>query len=152
MPTITEERGTLSTPDIRPGQSTSQRRSQRILFSMPLRVSGKLVNNSAFAEYTSTLIVNAHGGLILLQQAVSPGQIVTLKNVRTEEEVPCTVVYIHPRASGVQEVGVEFEQPNSRFWRVLFPPEDWTPHSPEAKGFVNKPGPPVAAKSATLKK
>jgi hypothetical protein len=30
-------------------------------------------------------------------------------------------------------VGIEFDEPAPRFWRVAFPPEDWSPHSPEAK-------------------
>jgi hypothetical protein len=36
------------------------------------------------------------------------------------------------------EVGIELEKPSPRFWRVSFPPEDWTPRSAEAKG-MNRP-------------
>jgi hypothetical protein len=31
------------------------------------------------------------------------------------------------------EVGIEFLGPAPRLWRVAFPPEDWSPRSPEAK-------------------
>jgi hypothetical protein len=34
---------------------------------------------------------------------------------------------------GKREVGVEFVEPSHGFWRVTFPPEDWSVHSPEAK-------------------
>jgi hypothetical protein len=34
---------------------------------------------------------------------------------------------------GKAEIGLEFTTPNSTFWRVAFPPEDWTPKHPEAR-------------------
>ena len=29
------------------------------------------------------------------------------------------------------EVGVEFLKPAPKFWRISFPPDDWTPKDPE---------------------
>jgi hypothetical protein len=123
----------VSTPNIRPGATANQRRSQRIHLSVRLEVSGKRKNGAVFAESATTLIVNAHGGLLLLKEVVWPGQILTLKNAITTEEVSSTVVDVNPAATGAAEVGVEFCEPHPRFWRVVFPPEDWTPRSPEAK-------------------
>jgi hypothetical protein len=117
-----------------------------------LQVSGKNQDGRTFAEKTSTLIVNAHGGLILLKEAVAIGQILTIKSVKTDEELSCTVVDINPGANQVPEVGVEFLQANPRFWHVSFPPADWTPRSPEARHFENKPSIPVTAKPTTIKK
>jgi hypothetical protein len=37
--------------------------------------------------------------------------------------------------TGATEISVEFESPSPRFWHIAFPPEDWTPKSPEAKRF-----------------
>lgn len=131
----------MSTPNIRPGALANQRRSQRILLAVPLRVSGKRANGAAFVEHVSTLIVNAHGALIPLREAVRDGQPLNLRNMTTGEEVHCTVVDLNPGANGVPEVGVEFMEPNPRFWRVSFPPADWSTRSPEAKRFSSSPGP-----------
>ena len=80
-----------------------------------------------------TIVVNAHGVLISLDANVTVGQVLVLKNLQTQEESPCRVVdlSIHDKKSAV---AVEFLEPAPRFWRIAFPPEDWTPRNPEAKG------------------
>ena len=35
------------------------------------------------------------------------------------------------------DVGVDFSQPNPKFWSVSFPPDDWTPSHPDAKTNQN---------------
>jgi hypothetical protein len=143
----------MSTPNIRPAPTANQRRSQRILLSVPLRVSGKRVNGTTFVEHTKTLIVSAHGALLQLQEPVLQGQSLNLRNVVTGEEVACQVVDLNPGSSGLAETGVEFGQPNPRFWRVSFPPTDWSPRSPEAKRFAASPiATPPAAKEPAAKK
>jgi hypothetical protein len=129
----------MSTPNIRPSMFANQRRSQRLLLTVPVRVSGKRANGTAFAEYTNTLIVNAHGALIHLKEPVKEGQTVAVKNVTTGEELACTVVDVNPGANEVPEVGLEFATPSPRFWRVSFPPADWSTRSPEAKRFTGGP-------------
>ena len=143
----------MSTPNIRPTLTANQRRSQRILLSVPLLVSGKRVNGTVFVEHTKTLIVSAHGALLQLQETVLQGQPLTLRNVVTGEETVCKVVDLNPGASGLAEIGVEFAQANPRFWRVSFPPADWSPRSPEAKRFASSPvAAPPAAKEPAAKK
>ena len=141
----------MSTTNSRPPLAANQRRSQRILLSVPLRVSGKRVNGTAFVEHTKTLIVSAHGALLQLQEPVLQDQSLNLRNVATGEEVLCKVVDLNPGATGLAEIGVEFEQANPRFWRVSFPPADWSTHKPEAKRVAsnpNAPKPPVKAPAA----
>jgi hypothetical protein len=121
----------LSTP-IRPPH-ISQRRSQLILLSVGVVVSGERANGSPFSERTTTLIVNAHGALIRLRQAVLAGQRLRIKNLMTNEERPCVVADINPGQSASPEMGVAFSESCPEFWRVSFPPEDWSPHSPEAR-------------------
>ena len=129
----------MSTPNIRPTQTANQRRSQRVLLSVPLRVSGKRLNGAPFVEHTQTLIVNAHGALFPLQEPVREGQGLNVKNVVTGEEVACKVVDLNPGGNGLAEIGVEFAQPNPRFWRVSFPPVDWSARNPESKRFESGP-------------
>lgn len=147
MSTTTEKGAkVVSTANTHPASFANQRRSQRILLSVPLRVSGKHANGKPFAEFTHTLIVSAHGALIQLREPVRVGQRVNAENASTGEEIECTVVDVNPGANGVPEVGVEFTEPNPRFWRVSFPPADWSPRNAEARRFAtgsSQASPPV---------
>ena len=123
----------MNTLTIRPQPFAQQRRSQRILLSIPVVISGNRDDGSPFVERTKTLVVNAHGALIQLRERVFVNQILRIKNVATTEEVSCTVVDISHSSTEVPEIGVGFSKPAPSFWRVAFPPEDWTPRNPEAK-------------------
>jgi hypothetical protein len=126
----------LSSSHIRSLTLANQRRSQRILLSVRVGVAGIRTNGRTFNEETSTLVVNAHGCLILLNEPVEPGQELTLTHSRTAEAVSCSVKSVGASSSGGIEVGIEFNGANPRFWRASFPPEDWTPQSPDAKPIV----------------
>ena len=126
----------MSTPSVRPGNPANQRRSQRVLLSVALHVSGTTLHDERFSERTSTVVVSAHGAMLLLRERVQTGRRLTLHNIGTNEEISCTVVDINAGVNGLAEVGVEFLQPCPRFWRVTFPPADWSPRSPEAKRFA----------------
>jgi hypothetical protein len=68
-----------------------------------------------------------------LALTVEVGQLLGIKNTRTLEELVCRVVHLGPEYANKREVGVEFQVPAPRFWRIAFPPDDWTTHSPDAK-------------------
>jgi len=138
------------TSNARPGSMGNQRRSQRILLSVPVVVSGKHANGVPFREDTTTMVVNAHGALILLREPVIVGEVVRVTHEGTGEQLDCTVKDIDPGQHGRPEIGIEFAHPNPRFWRVSFPPAGWTSHSPEAKGYVKQSAP--AAKPPAVKK
>jgi hypothetical protein len=113
-----------------PGQP---RRSQRVLLSISILIFGQHANGSPFSERTKTQVVNAHGAMIELRVPVRVGQPLRLKNLATNEEAACTVADISRGVNEVPKVGIAFAKPSPGFWRVAFPPEDWSPHSPEAK-------------------
>jgi hypothetical protein len=117
----------------------NQRRSQRILLAVPLLVSGQHADGTTFVEHASTLIVNASGGLIALKEVVSVAQTLSLKNANTDIEISCAVVNVERRGGGLNEVGIEFRGEDQNFWRVNFPPTDWTSRSPEAKRYDQDP-------------
>jgi hypothetical protein len=87
---------------------------------------------------TVTQIVNAHGTLIQLREPVLIGQNIRMNNVSTNEEIECTVVDI-TKGNTIPEVGLAFVDPSPHFWRVSFPPADWSPRSPEAKRYSSDP-------------
>jgi len=116
-----------------PVHTGARRRSQRVLMQVAVRIRGMDAQNNTFQEETETLAINAHGALVLLKARVTSGCAVQMQHKRTEEEQECHVVFLGPVRGGKAEVGLEFTAPRPQFWRVAFPPEDWTPKSPEAR-------------------
>ena len=117
----------------------ARRRSQRVLMQVSIRVRGKDAQGKDFEEMTETLAVNAHGALILLNVRVISGAIIHVKHNKTEEEQECHVAFLGPVRSGRAEVGVEFTSSHPTFWRVAFPPDDWSSKHPEARTAAKLP-------------
>ena len=115
----------------------AKRRSQRVLMQVGVRIRGKDAQGKDFEEDAQTLAINAHGGLILVTARLISGAVVHMKHHKTEEEQECHVAFLGPVRSGKAEIGLEFTTPRPTFWRVAFPPEDWTPKNPEARTISN---------------
>ena|SRR5580692_19030 len=130
---------TPTTPTVPPAAAPThpgpRRRSQRVLMQVGVRLRGDDAQGKAFDEESETLAINAHGALILMQARVTSGSKVRMYHNRTEEEQECYVVFLGPVRAGKAEVGLEFSSPCPTFWRVAFPPEDWSPKHPEARGM-----------------
>ena len=114
-------------------RAANRRRSQRVLMNVPVRVSGQAVDGAAFEERTHTLSISAHGALLVVAAPVHRGQRFILSNVQTKAALECVVVHLEQLPGEPTQVGVEFMLPNPAFWRVAFPPKDWTPRHPDAK-------------------
>ena len=115
--------------------TTGKRRSQRLFLQVRVIVEGKLANKTPFREETHTIVVNAHGALVEMSTSLDPGQSVTLVNVRTSEKTECTVKLVTPAEAKKFNTAFEFSNPNPGFWRISFPPDDWTKKSPDAKKY-----------------
>jgi hypothetical protein len=113
----------------------ARRRSQRVLMQVGIRIRGKNAQGVDFEEHTETLAINAHGALVLLTARVTSGSLVQVRHNKTEEEQECHVAFLGPVRGGKAEIGLEFSVPRPTFWRVAFPPEDWTPRHPEARSI-----------------
>jgi hypothetical protein len=111
----------------------ARRRSQRVLMQVAVRIRGEDVQGKSIEEETETLAINAHGALVLMKARLTSGSKVFLQHKRTQEEQECHVAFLGPVRAGKAEIGLEFASPRPGFWRVAFPPEDWTPRSPEAR-------------------
>jgi len=141
----------INPTDVQTGSKISQlRRSQRVCLRLPIIVLREGPGTNVASEETTTLIVSAHGALIQLALTVEVGQRLVLKNKQTMEELVCRAVNLGSEEPGKREVGVEFEVPNPRFWRIAFPPADWSPRSPDAKApTAHSPTPRVPFKKPT---
>jgi len=116
--------------------AANRRRSQRVLMTIPIRVSGQSGAGLSFEEETHTRAISAHGALILVSTQVHRGQRLTLSNVQTKAALECVVAHIDRHQKDHPQVGVEFTLPNPMFWHVSFPPKDWTPRHPDAKSHA----------------
>jgi len=94
---------------------------------MRVLVYGRGPDREPFREETRTLSVSANGARILLATRVRPQERLILTNPTTKEEVECRVIQFTPTEKGRAEVGLEFVTRSPKFWRVVFPPEDWNP-------------------------
>src|SRR6266849_7580547 len=116
--------------------AANRRRSQRVLMTVPVRVSGQTGAGLPFEEETHTRAISAHGALILVSTKVHRGQRLSLTNLQTRAVLECVVAHIDRHQRDHPHVGVQFTLANPVFWHVVFPPKDWTPRHPDAKSRV----------------
>lgn len=105
--------------------SDNIRRSTRVFMRVRVVVSGKNATKRKFREACETIVINAHGGLLYINQQVEIDGMVVLANPFTQEELECRIVYLGDATDKGQRVGVEFLTPAPHFWGVEFVPADW---------------------------
>jgi hypothetical protein len=113
-------------------QASTQRRSSRVFTRIPVSAKGKNVEGRKFRETSQTIVINAHGGLLYLQQPLELGAELVLVNPATEEEQDCRIVYLGDTSDKGTRVGVEFLSPSPHFWGVEFAQQDWPSREPSA--------------------
>ena len=114
-------------------QQTSQRRSSRVFTRIPVQAKGKSNTGRKFKENSQTIVVNAHGGLLYLQEELGLGAELVLVNPTTDEELECRVVYLGDTSDKGTRTGVEFLSPSPHFWGVEFAQQDWTSRPPASR-------------------
>jgi hypothetical protein len=117
----------MSASDVQTG---STRRSSRVFTRIPVRAQGKNSQGRSFKQNSQTIVINAHGGLLYLQEEVAMGAEIVLVNPATEEEQDCRVVYIGDTSDKGTRVGVEFLSPSPHFWGIEFAQQDWPSRGP----------------------
>jgi hypothetical protein len=105
--------------------TSADRRSTRIFMRVRVVAAGKNINGRRFRTACETIVINAHGGLVYLDQEIAMDALVMLANPFTQEEQECRVVYLGESVAKGQRVGVEFLSPSPHFWGVDFIPQDW---------------------------
>ena len=103
--------------------SATPRRSARAFHKMRVQAQGRTHDRKKFKETCETVVVSAHGGLLLLKHEVDNGEMLVLTNPLTQEEQECRVVYLGEPVEKGQRVGIEFLSPAPRFWGVEFQSE-----------------------------
>ena len=111
--------------------SATPRRSARVFHRVRVQAQGRTHDRKKFKETCETVVVNAHGGLLVLKHEVSDGEMLVLTNPLTQEELECRVAYLGDLTEKGQRVGIEFLTPAPRFWGVEFRDE------PAPTGSIN---------------
>jgi hypothetical protein len=101
------------------------RRSSRVFMRVRVVVAGKNSDSRRFREACETIVINAHGGLMYLNQPLAMDAMLVLTNPFTQEEQESRVVFLGEATDKGQRVGVEFLTPAPHFWGVDFVPTDW---------------------------
>jgi hypothetical protein len=100
--------------------SPTHRRSGRAFHRMRVEAQGRAHNGKKFKEACETVVVNAHGGLLMLKHEIDNGEMIVLTNPETLEDQECRVVYQGEPCEKGQRIGVEFLTPAPRFWGLEF--------------------------------
>jgi hypothetical protein len=75
-------------------QITKERRSSRVFTRIPVHAAGKNTEGRKFRAKSQTIVINAHGGLLYLNEPLELGSELILINPATEEEQECRIVYL----------------------------------------------------------
>jgi hypothetical protein len=112
----------LTMPEIDVGKD---RRSTRVFMRVRVVAAGKNSDKRRFRETCETIVINAHGGLLYLNQPLAMDAMIVLTNPFTQEEQECRIVFLGDATDKGQRVGLEFLTPAPHFWGVDFVPADW---------------------------
>jgi hypothetical protein len=96
--------------------SSSARRGGRIFYKMRVQAKGRAHDGRKFTETCDTVVVNSHGGLLLMKHEVDNGEMLVLIHPESLEEQECRIVYLGEICDKGQRVGIEFLTPAPHFW------------------------------------
>jgi hypothetical protein len=105
---------------------TKDRRSSRVFMRLRVIVAGKDRNRKRFREACETIVINAHGALLVLSRSLDDDAQLVVTNPFTQEEQESRVVYLGEDSGNGQRVGIEFLTPAPHFWGLEFSQPDWS--------------------------
>ncbi len=101
----------------------SERRTERVMLEIPIRVMCFGGSSGKFSEDTHTTMVNQHGALIALRHPVAPDQTLRIVNLENFREADFRVVgKARADSGGVAQWGVECLERDRTLWEVEFSP------------------------------
>lgn len=103
-----------------------RRRSQRVLLRVRATIHVVVQGKETALEVT-TLSVSTHGALVAIKQHLAVETRLVLEHSGTHERVTCRIVRPPREMPEGFHTALEFISPAPDFWRIAFPPTDWTP-------------------------
>jgi len=125
------------------------RRSTRLSIAIPITISGKDASGASFRENVHTLVVNAHGAMIVTCHQLAVGAEVLIENRALVRSTRANVAFVgkEPGPSGLLEVGVQLPEAQN-IWGIQFPPDDWQDYKLAGEGGseTTRSAPPAGTK------
>jgi hypothetical protein len=104
-----------------------RRRTERLFLRYPVRVQGIDSSGRRFTENTHSIVVNRHGGRVLIKAHLTPDQTLTITHEISGRSAEFRVVGLAGDATAKGgEWGVECRDEGVNFWGITFPPLDET--------------------------
>jgi len=102
----------------------SQRRSDRVLITLPVSISGTDAAGTPFSEDATTVTVSQNGAAVAVKTPLVPGQEVVIRRprLRVPRVAECLVAGKVGDQAGLQVFAVAFRKPAVGFWDIYFPP------------------------------
>ena len=99
---------------------TEQRRSERILQELLIKVSWKNSRGKEVQVSTRTVNVSRYGAKILMKDELFPGQEISVHCFISAKEGKARVVDLAEKQGRVYFYGIEFLDPDNNLWNIPF--------------------------------
>ncbi len=100
-----------------------RRRSDRLMITIPLRISGVDANNQRFSEETRTVTINRHGARVPASRPLACGRVLHVLNLVSHDEADFRVIGpLTPISEKGGEWGMATVHPGENIWAIQFPP------------------------------
>jgi hypothetical protein len=99
-----------------------QRRTERLLLAIPIRVMGTDLTGEAFTEDTKTLVINQAGARISLEHRLAADDTIRIVNLDNYNEADFRIVGPTRLGESTAEWGVECSEPSRNIWGIELPP------------------------------
>ena len=103
-------------------KTENQRRTDRVMIRMPVRISAVDVTGENFSEEGHTLTVNRHGATIVLNRKLTPGLHLKLCPITSKKESSALVMGQLGGQSNIYVYGIALLESNANLWGIQFPP------------------------------
>ncbi len=103
-----------------------RRRCQRVHVAVPVDVAWKTSDGARHSEHAKSEVVNAHGGLLQMNEPYPPlKQVIELHHPSTHRSCRARVAWVmEPETGKTARIAVELATPSQAFWGISFPPAD----------------------------
>ncbi len=105
-----------------PKVGMAHRRSDRISWSVPIRVAGTDITGECFEAGARTISLSRHGASIVLAQKLAPVQQIKVVNLAARKEATARVVGQIGGQSHQYVYNVDFGDSTKNIWNIRFPP------------------------------
>src|SRR5258708_36224442 len=101
---------------------TKARRSTRVFMRVRVVVAGKNSDGRRFREACESVVINAHGGLMYLNQQLNMDAVLVITNPFTQEEQERRIVFLRGATDNGKRIGLQFLAPAPHFCVAVLVP------------------------------